>query len=104
VGKGLFLMATRLATSSATRGDDTPIRIRDLGEVTTAPMVRLGATTRDGRDEVMTGVAMMPKRHHGCPAEGQKPMTSTITCSNRKYYAFVFDLNCSLLYVSSSIL
>ncbi len=42
-----------------TRGDGTPIRIRDLGLVKFAPMIRQGAVTRDGRGEVVTGVVMM---------------------------------------------
>jgi heavy metal efflux system protein len=43
----------------AARGDGTPIRIGNLGAVTSAPMVRQGAATRDGRGEVVTGVVMM---------------------------------------------
>jgi cobalt-zinc-cadmium resistance protein CzcA len=59
-GEGLISDANGLGNVIvATRGDGTPIRVRDLGEVTFAPMVRLGATTRDGRGEVVTGVAMM---------------------------------------------
>jgi len=43
----------------ATRGDGTPIQIRDLGSVIAAPMIRQGAATRDGRGDVVTGVVMM---------------------------------------------
>ena len=43
----------------ASRADGQPITIGDLGRVTTAPMVRQGAVTRDGRGEVVTGIAMM---------------------------------------------
>jgi cobalt-zinc-cadmium resistance protein CzcA len=43
----------------ATRNDGTPIFIRDIAEVTFAPMVRQGAVTRDGKGEVVTGVVMM---------------------------------------------
>lgn len=42
-----------------TRGDGTPIRIRDIAEVRIAPMLRQGAVTRDGRGEVVTGIVMM---------------------------------------------
>jgi len=43
----------------ATRGDGTPIFVRDLGTVAFAPMVRQGAVTRDGRGEVVTASVMM---------------------------------------------
>ncbi len=43
----------------ATRSDGTPIVIGDLGRVEFAPMVRQGAVTRDGRGEVVIGIAMM---------------------------------------------
>ena len=43
----------------ATRGDGTPIYVRDVASVSFAPMVRHGAATRDGRGEVVTGVVMM---------------------------------------------
>ncbi|MEO6951653.1 MAG: CusA/CzcA family heavy metal efflux RND transporter [Polyangia bacterium] len=36
-----------------------PIYVRDLGEVRFAPMLRQGATTRDGRGEIVAGMAMM---------------------------------------------
>jgi cobalt-zinc-cadmium resistance protein CzcA len=39
--------------------DGQPITVGDLGRVTTAPQVRQGAVTRDGRGEVVTGIAMM---------------------------------------------
>lgn len=42
-----------------TRSDGSPILIRDLGEVTIAPMTRQGAVTRDGRGEAVTGMVMM---------------------------------------------
>jgi cobalt-zinc-cadmium resistance protein CzcA len=59
-GEGLITDANALANVIvATRGDGTPIRIRDLGQVRFAPMVRFGATTRDGRGEVVTGLVMM---------------------------------------------
>lgn len=43
----------------ATRDEGTPIFIRDIAEVTFAPMVRQGAVTRDGEGEAVTGVVMM---------------------------------------------
>lgn len=42
-----------------TREGGTPIRVRDVATVQTAPMVRQGAVTRDGRGEVVTGIVMM---------------------------------------------
>ncbi|HEY0712507.1 MAG TPA: efflux RND transporter permease subunit, partial [Polyangia bacterium] len=43
----------------ATSEEGVPIYIRSLGEVAFAPMIRQGAVTRDGRGEVVTGIAMM---------------------------------------------
>ena len=37
----------------------TPLLIRDVAEVVTAPMTRQGAVTRDGRGEAVTGLVMM---------------------------------------------
>lgn len=42
-----------------TRGVGQAIYIRDIAEVSFAPMVRHGAVTRDGRSEVVTGTVMM---------------------------------------------
>ncbi len=42
-----------------TREDGTPIRIRDIGEVRFAPMIRQGAVTRDGRGETVIGIVYM---------------------------------------------
>jgi len=36
-----------------------PVLIRDIGEVTVAPLVRQGAATRDGQGEIVTGMVMM---------------------------------------------
>jgi cobalt-zinc-cadmium resistance protein CzcA len=36
-----------------------PVLIRNIGDVTIAPLVRQGAATRDGRGEVVTGMVMM---------------------------------------------
>lgn len=38
---------------------DLPILIRDVGQVTIAPLTRQGAATRDGRGEIITGIVMM---------------------------------------------
>jgi cobalt-zinc-cadmium resistance protein CzcA len=43
----------------STRKDGTPITVAQLGRVATAPMVRQGAVTRDGRGETVIGIAMM---------------------------------------------
>ena len=43
----------------AARNEGTPIFIRDIADVTFAPMVRQGAVTRDGEGEAVTGVVMM---------------------------------------------
>jgi cobalt-zinc-cadmium resistance protein CzcA len=43
----------------AASSDGTPIHLRQLADVRFAPMVRQGAVTRDGRGEVVTGIAMM---------------------------------------------
>ncbi len=37
----------------------TPIRVRDVGSVELAPMIRQGAVTRDGRGEAVVGIVMM---------------------------------------------
>ncbi|MEZ6055986.1 MAG: CusA/CzcA family heavy metal efflux RND transporter [Planctomycetaceae bacterium] len=39
--------------------DGTPILVRDVAVVETAPMTRQGAVTRDGRGEAVTGLVMM---------------------------------------------
>lgn len=43
----------------ATRGDGVPIRIGEIGHVELAPMIRQGASTRDGRGEAVTAIVMM---------------------------------------------
>jgi cobalt-zinc-cadmium resistance protein CzcA len=43
----------------STSDEGTPVRVADLGKVRYAPMIRQGAVTRDGRGEVVTGIAMM---------------------------------------------
>jgi cobalt-zinc-cadmium resistance protein CzcA len=42
-----------------TTPDGTPIYVRDVGEVTLAPMIRNGAVTRDGRGEAATATVLM---------------------------------------------
>jgi len=39
--------------------DGAPITVRQLGDVRLAPMLRQGAATRDGRGEIVAGMAMM---------------------------------------------
>jgi cobalt-zinc-cadmium resistance protein CzcA len=39
--------------------DGTPLLIKDIAEVKTAPLIRHGAVTRDGRGEAVTGLVMM---------------------------------------------
>ena len=39
--------------------DDTTILVKDIANVTIAPMTRQGAVTRDGRGEAVTGLVMM---------------------------------------------
>ena len=59
-GEGLVETKEDIARIVVTRSDEgTPITIGDLGAVATAPMVRQGAVTRDGRGEAVTGIAMM---------------------------------------------
>jgi cobalt-zinc-cadmium resistance protein CzcA len=36
-----------------------PVLVRNIGDVTIAPLVRQGAATRDGRGEIVTGMVMM---------------------------------------------
>jgi cobalt-zinc-cadmium resistance protein CzcA len=46
-------------TIVAVREDGTPVRVRDVGSVHLAPMLRQGAVTRDGRGEAVAGIVMM---------------------------------------------
>lgn len=43
----------------AMRGDGVPIRVGEIGNVELAPMIRQGASTRDGRGEAVTAIVMM---------------------------------------------
>lgn len=42
-----------------TTRDDVPVFVRQLGEVRFGPMLRQGAASRDGRGEIVAGMAMM---------------------------------------------
>lgn len=42
-----------------TAKEGIPVYVRDLGEVTTGPAVRSGATTADGTGEIVAGIAIM---------------------------------------------
>jgi cobalt-zinc-cadmium resistance protein CzcA len=39
--------------------DGTPLLVKDVADVTVAPLIRHGAVTRDGRGEAVTGLVMM---------------------------------------------
>ena len=41
------------------QADGVPLLIKDIAEVTIAPLIRHGAVTRDGRGEAVTGLVMM---------------------------------------------
>ena len=59
-GEGLITTLEDISDIVVTKDEDgTPIYIRNLADVRFAPMVRQGAVTRDGRGEVVTGIAMM---------------------------------------------
>ena len=59
-GEGLISTLEDIADIVLTKeSDGTPIFIRNVADVKFAPMVRQGAVTRDGRGEVVTGIAMM---------------------------------------------
>lgn len=49
------------AVTVKTQPGGTAIRLRDLGRISTVPRTRLGAVTRDGQGEIVTGVVMMEK-------------------------------------------
>ncbi|MEQ1502979.1 MAG: CusA/CzcA family heavy metal efflux RND transporter [Myxococcota bacterium] len=60
--RGVSLLDTReriAAVVVATTPEGTPITIGNLGTVEFAPMLRQGAVTRDGRGEIVSGIAMM---------------------------------------------
>jgi cobalt-zinc-cadmium resistance protein CzcA len=59
-GEGLITTLEDVSDIVVAKDDDgTPIFVRNIADVRFAPMVRQGAVTRDGRGEVVTGIAMM---------------------------------------------
>jgi cobalt-zinc-cadmium resistance protein CzcA len=58
-GEGLVGSLDDVANIVVGNAKGTPIYIKNLGTVQFAPLIRQGAATRDGRGEVVTGVAMM---------------------------------------------
>ncbi|WP_408744598.1 efflux RND transporter permease subunit [Acetobacter malorum] len=61
-GRGLLRsLADFGAMTIKTGPGGTAIRLRDLGRISTGPRTRLGAVTRDGEGEIVTGVVMMEK-------------------------------------------
>ncbi|MGO2959607.1 MAG: efflux RND transporter permease subunit [Acetobacter sp.] len=62
VGRGLLRNLQDFGTIAVkTRAGGTPITLRDLGQISTQPRTRLGAVTRDGNGEIVTGVVMMER-------------------------------------------
>ncbi|GEB38878.1 cation transporter [Gluconacetobacter liquefaciens] len=60
VGRGLIRTLEDFgALPVRSNADGTAIRLRDVGAVSMGPRTRLGAVTRDGRGEIVTGVVMM---------------------------------------------
>ncbi|MFN3200006.1 MAG: efflux RND transporter permease subunit [Bradymonadia bacterium] len=58
-GEGLITSLDDVRDVRIATRNNTPIFIRDVANVTFAPMVRQGAVTRDGRGEVVTASVMM---------------------------------------------
>ncbi|MCB9556886.1 MAG: efflux RND transporter permease subunit, partial [Deltaproteobacteria bacterium] len=58
-GEGLVRTLADMRSIVVANRNGTPITVGALGRVATAPMVRQGAVTRDGRGEAVTGIAMM---------------------------------------------
>ncbi|ATJ90394.1 cobalt transporter [Acetobacter senegalensis] len=62
VGRGLLRTLDDFgAIAVKTNVGGTAIRLRDLGQISPQPRTRLGAVTRDGKGEVVTGVVMMER-------------------------------------------
>ncbi|MFT9459666.1 MAG: CusA/CzcA family heavy metal efflux RND transporter [Acetobacter orientalis] len=62
VGRGLVRNLQDFgAIAVKVRAGATPIYLRDLGQISTQPRTRLGAVTRDGTGEIVTGVVMMER-------------------------------------------
>lgn len=58
-GQGLVTSLDDIRNIVLESRDGTPIRIKDIGEVCFAPMLRQGAVTRDGDREAVIGMVMM---------------------------------------------
>lgn len=58
-GEGLITSLADIEQIVLDSRDGTPVRIRDIGEVRFAPMLRQGAVTRDGDREAVVGMVMM---------------------------------------------
>ncbi len=58
-GEGLVGSLEDIRTIILESRNGTPIRVRDVAEVTFAPMLRQGAVTRDGDREAVIGMVMM---------------------------------------------
>jgi len=58
-GLGLVTDVAEIEDAIVTAHEGAPIHVRDLGTVRVGPAIRQGAVTRDGRGEVVTGIAMM---------------------------------------------
>ncbi|MGN6109636.1 MAG: efflux RND transporter permease subunit [Kofleriaceae bacterium] len=59
-GEGLLANADDIGDVVVSAGSDgAPVYLRQVASVALAPMVRQGAVTRDGRGEIVTGIAMM---------------------------------------------
>ncbi|MFM8573438.1 MAG: efflux RND transporter permease subunit, partial [Pirellula sp.] len=58
-GQGLVASLEDIRNIVLESRDGTPIRIKDIGEVRFAPMLRQGAVTRDGDREAVIGMVMM---------------------------------------------
>ena len=60
VGQGLVTSLTDLGNIVLRTGSDgTPIDVKDVAQVARAPLVRLGAVTRDGGGEIVNAVVLM---------------------------------------------
>jgi len=58
-GEGLIKSLADVEQIVVDARQGTPIYIRDIGTVRYGPLLRQGAVTRDGRGEVVTGIAML---------------------------------------------
>jgi cobalt-zinc-cadmium resistance protein CzcA len=58
-GEGLVQSLDDIRNIVVTTRNNVPVYVRQLGDVRFAPMLRQGAATRDGRGEIVGGMAMM---------------------------------------------